>query len=277
MNNVFNLKISSRCNQNCIYCNEWNSVHEDFTSVLLERLHRVVDMINEFTKGKEWIPSIVGGEPTYWNYEFQEAILNEVKDCKKYLLFTNGFDMSAPLYKDKRAIPYVHLVDYTDLNKVSFILDKIKETGKKEWYACTVVTHQSVSAFLKYVSYMKEKEMHSRIYTQFVHVAKGSYLQLTEEDIRRICEYFKVLGISLIGETGRNYSPELSEETKERCWKERALNIEINKNIIGVCGGSLMDAKSRIPLHEVRSLESLYNLPRNLALCSKCTSPIHGY
>ena len=273
---VFNLKISSRCNQNCIYCSEWNSPDEPFTSVLLERLHRVIDMVNEFTEGKEWTPSIVGGEPTYWDYNFQEQILNEIRNCKKYLLFTNGFDMSAPLYKDERAIPYIHFINYKDLGKVSFLIDKIQRTEKKEWYACTVVTHQDVPFFLYYVSYMKERHLEKHIYTQFVSCTPGSNLELTPNDKKAIYEYFERLSLPLINEGDREHSTKLEDNLKEKCWENRALNIEINRDYISACGGGLGKKSLCKKLYEVRDLKSLEKIEKDRQVCSICTCPIHA-
>ena len=273
-NNTVSFQIKYDCNKRCNYCSLDKEKYVFSDRELIKNFHNIFHKINIYMKGigKDIVPSIVGGEPTYWSYEFQEAILNEIKDCKKYLLFTNGFDMSAPLYKDEKAIPYIHIIDYTDLDKVSFILDKIKETNKKEWYVCIVIPHGYLEHTKAFLKYMKDKALIRHVYLQPCD-HKEAYLHLSQEEQERLYNFCKEEGFINNAEEGLDYKliHLLSPSTYINCWENRSLYVDLIKNTLSCCDHWTYP----------ESLDSIYDIDSYIknkkipCIDSNCQSPIH--
>ena len=271
-NNTVSFQIKYDCNKRCGYCSLDKEQYTFSDKELIKNFHIIFHKIDAYMrdKGQELVPSIVGGEPTYWDYEFQEAILNEIKSCKKYLLFTNGFDMLSPLFRDEKAVPYVHIIDYTDLNKVSFILDKIKETNKKEWYVCTVVTHLNTHYIKEYLKFMKEKKLFEHVYLQPCDHT-SPYYRLTEEEWRDLEGFCDELGY-VKGELNNKYMKKFSPQLILNCWENRSLNVDLVANKIYGCNHKTY----------AKSLDDIYNISKYLenqkipCIDYNCQSPIHA-
>lgn len=242
-------------------------------SELLLNFKKIYHKIDAYMKSikKDMVPSIVGGEPTYWSYEFQKEILETIKTCKKYLLFTNGFDVSSPLFKDSRAIPYIHVLDYSDLNSVSCILDKVQETNKKEWYICTVVVHNSLYFIKKYLEFMRERDLEKHIYLQPCDHSEARFY-LSQEELKELSNFCEENNFVGMGEKTSSKSVHLlTPSVYLNCWQNRSLYVDIVKNIISSCDHWTYPT----------SLDDIYDIGKYLenqklpCIDKRCTSPIH--
>lgn len=103
--------LNRTCSENCAYCNQLkvDNIDED---KLYENFDRYLTKAEE-AYGVKVFPQLLGGEPTLLSYGTQIKILGRLKEYPMIMLFTNGYDKSAPLYVHPNVIKNVHAMTLT--------------------------------------------------------------------------------------------------------------------------------------------------------------------
>lgn len=98
--------LNRTCNQKCAYCNQLkaDNINED---KIYENFDRYLTKAEE-AYGVKVFPQLLGGEPTLLSHETQIKILGRLKEYPMIMLFTNGYDKTAPLYMHPNVIKNVH-------------------------------------------------------------------------------------------------------------------------------------------------------------------------
>lgn len=234
-----NFELHNVCNKKCPYCWEQNKDLVLSDDEMYERFDKALTYVEKLYD-KRIRPFILGGEPTIWSRDFQNRIIERLKDYRTYIVFTNGTNTESPFYKDPRAIISHHVTDYLHSNYepmngeiLNYVVPK-NEISKLDNFLKTHKITEDKHVFQFCRSANEELNCGVEEAIEMKNIMKNNNL---ENAFTRGVEYLEKNGVK-----------KLQEKCRE-CFlsTNRVLQIDCNTMMVGPCCGN----RETVPLEEL--------------------------